>query len=272
MTIDVVVPFPRPGVQPTPRRVASVPPLPAAPRLALIDNGKPKAATLLQALGEELVRRGTVSGFEIFHKRSMTPISDDERDRLVDAVDIVVSGVGDCGGCTACSVTDALRCLERGVPSFILATHKFEFLVDATDEAYGLDGLGRLYVDHPVWSRSEAWFSDAAEALAGAFGEAVRSGGIAAGRGPGPERVPGDVVSAKTVVRALQGLSNGLAVDGYRLAVAVADETVRIEVEPVAADCPECLVPQEVLRGMIHDALARSGMAIPVARLILAYP
>jgi hypothetical protein len=103
----------------------------------------------------------------------MLPLDDAERDQVVSRADVVVAGVGDCGGCTACTVTDALRCLERGTPAFAVVTDRFVEVADSTEQAYGLAGLRRLTVDHPIWTRDHAWFDATGAAVADAIVTAV---------------------------------------------------------------------------------------------------
>jgi len=167
MSITIVVPFGPtldagyvPGVTHAPR------PRVEAPVLALIDNGKLKAGDVLEALGAALVSRGLAADYFIYKKAAMVPITDAERDDILARADVVVAGLGDCGGCTACSVTDAVRCLEQGVPAFMVATEKFKPFVEGTARQYGADRLHKLYVEHPVWSQKPEWFARTGETLA----------------------------------------------------------------------------------------------------------
>jgi hypothetical protein len=102
-------------------------------------------------------------------------------DTVLEPSDVVVTGVGDsgdCGGCSACSTTDALLYVERAVPPFTVATRPFEYLVDATDRQYGLAGLHRLYVDHPIWTRDASWFEACGRRLADEWAQAMSVGSV----------------------------------------------------------------------------------------------
>jgi len=166
MSLDLVVPFPL-GHSVGERRRPERRRLPERPTVAFVDNTKAKAATLLDAIGAALVAHQAIAGYFVYRKSlSMIPLDDAERDDLVGRADVVVSGVGDCGGCTACSVTDALRCLEAGVPAFVVVTDRFADLAESTDLTYGIDGLEHLTVDHPIWTRDADWFRRTGTALA----------------------------------------------------------------------------------------------------------
>lgn len=172
MSVVLVVPFDR---APPPSLAPDFTALPRGSVLALIDNGKVNADRLLSAIGDALVERGAVASYFLYRKQRMVPLTDAERDDILARAQVVIAGLGDCGGCTACSVTDALRCAGRGVPSFILATERFEGIVDATEREYGRGALRRLYVGHPVWNRDDEWFESTAEALAARCAETFGS-------------------------------------------------------------------------------------------------
>ena len=58
---------------------------------------------------------------------------------------------------------------------------------------------------------------------------------------------------------ALQGLRNTLAADGYELAWSLDEgEEVAIRVVAGSDTCADCLVPAEVMRSIVEDALART--------------
>jgi hypothetical protein len=146
------------------------------PKVGFVDNRKARAGDLLQATGEALLATGVIETYFI-HQKSlhMLPLNDGERDELLRRADVVVVGVGDCGGCTACAVTDALRCLESGTPAFVVVTDRFVDLAQSTDLAYGLDGLHHLTVEHPIWTRDADWFRSTGSSLAEAVAATLSS-------------------------------------------------------------------------------------------------
>ena len=124
MTVTFLDPFPKTSPASS-RRSVALRDVSERPVLALIDNGKPKAARLLIAVGEALIERGVIESYFVHHKRAMVPIDDDERAAIVRRAGVVIAGVGDCGGCTACSTTDALRLREVGVRAHVVVTEQF---------------------------------------------------------------------------------------------------------------------------------------------------
>ena len=252
MSVTMVVPFPRRGAA-APRRTVALRPLPERPVLALVDNGKPKAGVLLEALGRALRERGAIAHFTVYRKQAMVPVSDAERAALLAGADAVVSGVGDCGGCTACSVTDALRFRELGVPSAVLVTTAFTGLAAATESSYGLAGVQRLTVEHPVWNRDPEWFAERGAELAEAW---LRRDG------PDP-----------AVEDSLRVLRSTLEADGYGLQVDIAPERVRLRVVVTRPDaCADCLVPADLFGDIAHGALQQAGVAVARDRVLVEMP
>lgn len=264
MTVTMLVPFARRGTA-TAQREVTLRRLPERPVLALIDNGKPKAGTLLEAFGSALVASGAISRYVIHRKRATLPITAVEREALLAEAHAVVSGIGDCGGCTACSVTDALRCLDLGVPSAVVVTTAFEGLADATEASYGLAGLGRLVVDHPIWNRDAGWFADRGVELAQAWRDVVSRSPEPVARSSGPE--------PPTPAGALAMLTASLEADGYTMRVDVDGQHVVLRVDAAAPDaCPDCLVPSALFGDIAHAALVEAGFDYARAQIDVRLP
>ena len=60
-------------------------------------------------------------------------------------------------------------------------------------------------------------------------------------------------------------LASSLAADGYQLAVAEAGDRVRVTASPQA--CADCLVPQDLMRGILGQAFG-----VPPDAIDLTYP
>jgi hypothetical protein len=168
MTVEVLVPFVVSAPDATGgRQVSSLPAGATFACAALVDNGKARAGQLLTALGEELRDQGVVRDFFVYRKPGgLVPMEAAERDELVGRADLVISGVGDCGGCTASTVNDAQTCGDRGVPTFTVVTTTFEGLARSVVEQRDGADPGVLVVDHPIWTRSPDWFAATAKQLA----------------------------------------------------------------------------------------------------------
>lgn len=138
-------------------------PVPLAPRsarraevrLGLVDNGKPKARELLLLLAEALGERLPVVATELISKPSAAnPLTDAEAAALAERVDLVVTGLGDCGACSAASLQDALLMERNSVPATVLITDVFVSHVARFSDVLGAPGYHHLVVPHPVATKS----------------------------------------------------------------------------------------------------------------------
>ena len=64
-----------------------------------------------------------------------------EYDAFVGGVDVLVSGLGNCGSCTSWSVRDGLTGLNRGLPTVVAVTEQFETLARTLAADLGRPGL-----------------------------------------------------------------------------------------------------------------------------------
>ena len=62
-------------------------------------------------------------------------------------------------------------------------------------------------------------------------------------------------------------LASSLAADGYRLAVAEQGDRVRVTITATPQACADCLVPEDLMRGILGQALG-----VPPAAIDLTYP
>lgn len=255
MSLTLVLPFPSHDIAPPRRdeRVQSQRVIPDRPVLGLIDNGKIKAGVLLTAIGDALKQRGAIGDYFLYRKGAMVPLTDEERASIVSRADIVISGLGDCGGCTACSTTDALRCINAGVPSFMLASERFAFLVDATDREYGIAGLRRLLVEHPVWTRDEAWFAATADTLASTISAALNLHVTAP--------------SSEAIDAALDELRQGLDADGYDMRARLEGEKLTIDIAARPDAGTACLMPAPQIAQVAGGMLRQAGIVVAQERI-----
>jgi len=166
-SIEVILPAPlhRP---PTPKRAVTHvwKPLPERPVLGLIDNGKGRACDILEAIARQLEQRGLVASHFMWRKGSAgKPITPAERADMLARADVIVSGVGDCGSCSSCTLHDAVLCSAEGIPSAAVITTPFERLVQATAMNLGVPSIPVMVVEHPIWTRDAAWIDIAAARL-----------------------------------------------------------------------------------------------------------
>lgn len=125
-------------------------------RLLLVDNGKPRAGDLLGMLAEELGRLLPLGSVEMVSKPSAaSPLADEEASEIAKRVDLVVTGLGDCGACSACSLHDALLFERAGVPATVLITDVFVSHVARFAVNLGAPGYHSLVVPHPAATKTD---------------------------------------------------------------------------------------------------------------------
>lgn len=128
--------------------------LPAGARLTLIANGKPKARELLEFFGEELREQLGLGSVTVFAKpAASSPISPEEARTIAAQSDLVLTGLGDCGACSACSLHDAAQLEQLGVPAIVVITEPFQRPIAEFARGLGLPGYPVVVVPHPVSSR-----------------------------------------------------------------------------------------------------------------------
>ncbi len=60
---------------------------------------------------------------------------------------------------------DSFLCSELGTPAAALVTTPFETLARRTAKVLGVPDFPILVVEHPIWTRDQAWLEAAAEKL-----------------------------------------------------------------------------------------------------------
>lgn len=139
----------------TARAPRSAPARPAV--LTLIENGKPNARALLRLIGAELGARTDLVRVDTVSKPSASrPITADEADGLAAGSDLVITGLGDCAACSACSLQDAVLLERRGVPATVVISDVFQGLAANFAQNLGMPGYAPVVVPHPVSSKDEA--------------------------------------------------------------------------------------------------------------------
>lgn len=118
--------------------------------VGLLENGKHNAALFLEELGRLLVERHGAARVVVGGKTNLLPAPDELVARLARECDVVVTGVGDCGSCSASGVADAL-CFERhGVPAALICSDAFTATADAMAGLQGSPGYRYVTTAHPV--------------------------------------------------------------------------------------------------------------------------
>lgn len=135
--------------------------------LLLVDNGKAKAKELLSFLADELRERLPIASVDVVSKPSAgAPLEDDHVRALAGRADLVITGLGDCGACSACSLHDAILFEREGVPATVLITEVFIANVARFAELLGSPGYHSLVVPHPAATKSDEQLQAFAAAVA----------------------------------------------------------------------------------------------------------
>lgn len=134
------------------------PPLPrrSGLRLTLVENGKPKAKLLMQEIAHAMAGDLSDLRIETVSKASASwPVEPKQAAEIAARSDLILTGLGDCGGCSANSVADAIQFEHLGTRATTLITEPFAALVAAYAMRLGAPGYPCAILPHPVSSRRE---------------------------------------------------------------------------------------------------------------------
>jgi hypothetical protein len=122
--------------------------------IVLVDNGKPHARLLLQLIAERVVATTPYDNAVVLEKGAASRILQaDEVADLATTYAAAITGLGDCGACSACSLSDALLLEAAGVPSTVVISDVFSAHVASFAASLGFPGYHHVAVPHPVSSR-----------------------------------------------------------------------------------------------------------------------
>lgn len=121
-------------------------------RIGLVENTKHNAALLLDELGRLIVE--SFPGARVTVQRTKVqfalPLPQDQLDDLLGSCDVVITGVGDCGSCSASAVTDGVLLERAGIPSAVICSDAFITTADAMRDLQGMPDYPYLTTPHPV--------------------------------------------------------------------------------------------------------------------------
>jgi hypothetical protein len=126
-------------------------------RLTVVENGKPRARELLTAIAHGMSAELDGLTVAVVSKASASWPIDDELARSIAATsDLAITGLGDCGGCSANSLADAVALEQAGVPATAVITEPFVNLVAAYAARLGVPGYPVVVLPHPIASLDDA--------------------------------------------------------------------------------------------------------------------
>ncbi|HKT02987.1 MAG TPA: UGSC family (seleno)protein [Rugosimonospora sp.] len=119
--------------------------------IGLLENTKQNASLFLDEIGRLLVDRYGAAGVIARTKRAFAlPVPDDLFGELADSCQAVVTGVGDCGSCSASAVADGVAFERRGIPAAVICSDAFTVTADAMAAVKGAKGYRYATTAHPV--------------------------------------------------------------------------------------------------------------------------
>jgi hypothetical protein len=120
-------------------------------RVGLMDNTKHNAALLLAEIGKLLAtEHGVTVTVEATKANFAAPAPEDLVQHYRDACDVVITGVGDCGSCSASAVADGIGFEQAGLPAAVICSDAFVVTADAMAELRGAPGYRYIRTAHPV--------------------------------------------------------------------------------------------------------------------------
>ncbi|SFS79192.1 UGSC family (seleno)protein [Saccharopolyspora flava] len=121
-------------------------------RVGLLENTKQNAALLLTELAELLCAEHGAAGVELLRtKRAFAqPAPPELIAEYAERCDVVVTGVGDCGSCSASAVADGLLFEQAGLPAAVICSDAFVATADAMAQLRGSPGYRYATTAHPV--------------------------------------------------------------------------------------------------------------------------
>jgi hypothetical protein len=123
----------------------------AGARVGLLINTKRNADLFLHEVGRLLrEEHGAASVLARTKMAFAQPVSEDILKELVSECDVVVTGVGDCGSCSASAVTDGIMLERAGIPTAVICSDAFSASADAIAGLRGVPGYRYLTTRHPM--------------------------------------------------------------------------------------------------------------------------
>lgn len=136
----------RPAAPRAPRRASL-----RGARVGLLINTKQNAAPFLQEVGRLLVERYGVSSVTERTKRNFAVAEPEEVIKeMAAAADVIVTGVGDCGSCSAAAAADGVASEAAGLPTAVIVTDAFRATTEAMAQLRGAPGFPYATTEHPV--------------------------------------------------------------------------------------------------------------------------
>jgi hypothetical protein len=120
-------------------------------RVGLLVNTKKNADIFLDEVGRLLVDAHGASSVLARTKLAFAqPASEELIKEFAAECDVVITGVGDCGSCSASAVADGVALESRGLPAAVICSDAFRGSADAIAALRGAPGYRYAVTPHPV--------------------------------------------------------------------------------------------------------------------------
>jgi hypothetical protein len=147
-------------------------------RVGLLENTKQNAALLLAEIGTLLVaEHGAVVTLVRTKTAFALPAPDELVAEYARECDVVVTGVGDCGSCSASAVADGVGFERAGLPAAVICSDAFGATADAMAALRGAPGYRYLTTPHPVAILTPDQVRERAAQLAAGVAALLTAGG-----------------------------------------------------------------------------------------------
>jgi hypothetical protein len=119
--------------------------------VGLLVNTKQNAAPFLDELGRLLIEEHGATGIMARTKVNFAaPAPDVLVKEMTTACDVIITGIGDCGSCSASAVADGIAFEAAGLPAAAICSDAFRVTADAMAELRGAPGYAYATTPHPV--------------------------------------------------------------------------------------------------------------------------
>jgi hypothetical protein len=121
-------------------------------RVGLLENTKQNAALLISEVGKLLVAEHGAASVTLMRTKQAfaLPAPPELVAEYAQACDVVITGVGDCGSCSASAVADGVLFEVAGLPAAVICSDAFTTTADAMAELRGAPGYRYVTTEHPV--------------------------------------------------------------------------------------------------------------------------
>ena len=119
--------------------------------VGLLVNTKQNAAPFLDEIGRLLVdQHGAKATMARTKVNFAAPAPDDLVKEMTTGCDVIITGIGDCGSCSASAVADGIAFEAAGLPAAAICSDAFRVTADAMAELSGAPGYRYATTPHPV--------------------------------------------------------------------------------------------------------------------------